>query len=135
MDTRLKRKIKIYFSSIYLIDIVVIALITLILLSNLGDYIQINKVQHDLAANNIKNNALELILLCIIYIGFITKVILVIKRNPKSPQIQSNFINNMIFVIKNGFHYKETRNTLLISIALVAYIINYIFIFSCNWWI
>ena len=51
MDIKLKRKIKIYFSSIYLIDIVVIVLITLILLSTLGDYIQINKVQHDLAAN------------------------------------------------------------------------------------
>ena len=119
MDTKLKRKIKIYFISIYLIDIVVIALITLILFSNLGDYIQINKVQHDLAADNNKNNALELFLLCIIYIGFIIKVILVIKRNPKSPQIQSNLIKNVILVIKNGFHYKETRNTLIISIALV----------------
>jgi len=119
----LKRKIKAYFSSIYLIDIVVIALITLILLSTLGDYIQINKVQHDLAAYNIKNNELELILLCTIYIGFIMKVILVIKRNPKSPKIQSNLINNIVFVIKNGFHYKETRNTLLISIALVLIIL------------
>ena len=119
MDTKLKRKIKIYFSRIYLIDLVVIALITLILFSNLGDYIQINKAQHDLAAKNIKNNALELFLLCIIYIGFIIKIILVIKRNPKSPKIQSNYINNVIFVIKNGFHYKETRNTLIISIALV----------------
>jgi len=117
LDTKLKRKIKIYFISIYLIDIVVIALITLILFSNLGDYIQINKVQHDLAADNNKNNALELFLLCIIYIGFIIKVILVIKRNPKSPQIQSNLIKNVILVIKNGFHYKETRNTLIISIA------------------
>ena len=123
MDIRLKRKIKAYFSSIYLIDIVVIALITLILLSTLGDYIQINKVQHDLAAYNIKNNELELILLCTIYIGFIMKVILVIKRNPKSPKIQSNLINNIVFVIKNGFHYKETRNTLLISIALVLIIL------------
>ena len=119
MDTRLKRKIKLYFSSIYLIDIVVIALITLILFSNLGDYIQINKVQHDLAAENMRNNALELILLCIINVGFIMKIIRVIKRNPKSPQIQSNIINNVIFVIKNGFHYKETRNTLIMSIALV----------------
>lgn len=119
MDTRLRRKIKLYFSSIYLIDILVIALITLILFSNLGDYIQINKVRHDLAEENIKNNALQLFLICIIYISFISKIILVIKRNPKSPQIQSNLINNVIFVIKNGFHYKETRNTLIISIALV----------------
>ena len=128
MDIRLRRKIKKYFSSIYLIDIVIIALITLILLSTLGDYIQINKVQHDLATNEIKNNALGLILLVIVYIGFITKVILVIKRNPKAPQIQSHYINNMIFVIKNGFHYKETRNTLLISITLaVILLIAYLY--------
>jgi len=124
----LKRKINAYFSSIYLIDIVVVALITLILLSNLGDYIQINKWQRDLAVYNIKSNAIELILLCIIYISFITKIIIVIKRNPKAPKIQSNYINNMIFVIKNGFHYKETRNTLLISITLaLILLITYLY--------
>jgi len=101
-----------------LIDIVIIMLITLILLSTLGDYIQINKAQHALAIKQIKNNSLGLSLLFIIYVGFIAKVILVIKRNPKAPQIQSDYINNMIFVIKNGFNYKETRNTFLISITL-----------------
>ena len=120
MDTRLKKKIKLYFSSIYLIDIIVVASITLILFSNLGDYVQINKIQHNLAAENMRNNALELTLLCIINVCFIMKIIRVIKRNPKSPQIQSNIINNVIFVIKNGFHYKETRNTLIMSIALVV---------------
>jgi len=124
----LKRKIKTYSRSIYLVDIVVVALITLILLSNLGDYIQINKGQHDLAVYNIKSNAMELILLCIVYISFITKIIIVIKRNPKAPKIQSNYINNMIFVIKNGFHYKETRNTLLISITLaLILLITYLY--------
>ena len=116
----MRRKIKKYFSSIYLIDIVIIALISLILLSTLGDYIQINKVQRNLATNEIKNNALGLILLIIIYIGFIIKVIRVIARNPKAPQIQSHYINDMIFVIKNGFRYKETRKTMLISIILVV---------------
>ena len=118
MDTRLKKKIKLYFSSIYLIDIILVASITLILFSNLGDYVQINKIQHNLAAENMRNNALELTLLCIINVCFIMKIIRVIKRNPKSPQIQSNIINNVIFVIKNGFHYKETRYTFLISITL-----------------
>jgi len=124
----LKRKIKIYFDSIYFIDVVVIALITLILLSNLGDYIQINKGQHDLASANLKKSVFELTLLCSIYIGFITKITLVIKRNPKSPSIQSNYIKNAIFIIKNGFHYKETRNTLLISIALaIILLITYLY--------
>jgi signal transduction histidine kinase len=127
LDTKLKRKIKLYFSSIYLIDLIVIGLITLILFSNLGDYIQVNKAQHDLAVKQIKSSAAELISLSIIYIAFITKIILIVKRNPKSPKIQSNYIKNMVFVIKNGFHYKETRNTLVMSIAvavilLIAYL-------------
>ena len=127
MDIKLKKKIKLYFSSVYLIDLIVIGLITLILLSNLGDYIQVNKAQHDLAVKQIKNSAAELISLSIIYIAFITKIILIVKRNPKSPKIQSNYIKNMVFVIKNGFHYKETRNTLVMSIAvavilLIAYL-------------
>lgn len=118
MVTRLKRKIKIYFSSIYLIDVIIITLITLILLSTLGDYIQINKAQHNLAVNGVKSNLLELTLLSSIYIAYIIKTILVIKRNSTEPKIQSDLINNIVFVIKNGFHYKETRNTLIISITL-----------------
>ena len=118
MDIRLRKKIRKYSRAIYLIDIVIIILITLILLSTLGDYIQINKAQHALAVKEIKNNALGLSLLFIVYIVFIAKIIFVIKRNPKAPQIQSDYVNNMIFVIKNGFNYKETRNTFLISITL-----------------
>ena len=120
MDIRLRRKLKVWFRSIYLIDIIIIAIITLILLSNLGDYIQINKVQHNLAANEIKNREIGLILLVSVYIAFIIKVILVIKKNPKAPSIESRYIKDMIFVIKNGFYYKETRNTMLISITLVV---------------
>jgi len=119
LDIRLRRKLKTFFCSIYLIDIAIIAIISLILLSTLGDYIQINKVQRNLATNEIKSNALGLIFLIIVYIGFILKVILVIKRNPKAPRIQSHYINDMIFVIKNGFHYKETRKTMVMSITLV----------------
>jgi len=127
LGKKLKRKIKLYFNSIYFVDLIMIGLITLILLSNLGDYIQINKAQHDLAIREIKNSATELSSLSIIYIALITKIIIIVKRNPKSPKIQSKYIKNMIFVIKNGFHYKETRSTLVISIVvtvilLIAYL-------------
>jgi signal transduction histidine kinase len=128
LDTKLKRKIKEYLTSIYSIDIIVITLITLILLSTLGDYIQVNRVQHELAVNEIKNNQPELIILLSIYISFIIKTIFIIKKNPKSPKIKSNFTKNMIFVIKNGFHYKETRNALLISIAVaLILLITYLY--------
>lgn len=119
MDIRLKRKIKIYFSSIYLIDVILIALSTLILLSNLGDYIQVNRIQHDLAINRVNRDKIELIILIAIDLVFMLKIIWIVRINPKNPKVQSRIISNMIFVIKNGFLYKETRSTLIVSILLV----------------
>lgn len=128
MGIKLKRKIEEYINSIYLIDIIGIVLITLILLSNLGDYIQVSRIQHDLAVNQIKSNQVELVTLGIIYVLFIVKIISIIKRNPKSPQIKSDFIKNAVFVIKNGFHYRETRNSLLISITVaLILLITYLY--------
>ncbi|AQR92952.1 MULTISPECIES: sensor histidine kinase [Clostridium] len=119
MGIRLKRKIKIYFSSIYLIDVILIALSTLILLSNLGDYIQVNRIQHDLAINRVNRDKIELIILIAIDLVFMLKIIWIVRINPKNPKVQSRIISNMIFVIKNGFLYKETRSTLIVSILLV----------------
>lgn len=128
MDTKLKKKIKIYLGSIYLIDIIVIALITLFLLSALGDYIQINKIQHSLAISKIRNNALGLSSVFAIYIIFIIKVILIVKSDRTVPKIQSDSINSTIFVIKNGFYYKETRLTLIMSIT-VALILLIVYLY------
>lgn len=128
MATRLKRKIKTYISSIYLIDILIIMGITLMLFSIFGDYAQVNRIQHQLAVQEIRENTKELIVLGIINIVFITKIALVIKRNPKSPKIKSNLINNVVFVLRNGFKYKETRTTLLVSITLgIIILITYLY--------
>ena len=128
MVTRLKRMIKIYTNSIYLIDILVIALITLMLFSTFGDYAQANRIQHELAVKYIKRNVIELIILGVINIAYITKIALIIKKNPRNPKIKSNIINNVIFVLKHGFKYKETRKTLLISITLgVIVLITYLY--------
>ncbi|WP_293981040.1 sensor histidine kinase KdpD [uncultured Clostridium sp.] len=128
MVTRLKRKIKSYVNSIYLIDIIIVTVIALMLFSILGDYAQVNRVQHQLAVQEIKENTFELIILSIINIIFIAKIAIVIKRNPKAPKIKSNLINNVIFVLKNGFKYKETRTTLIVSITLgVIILITYLY--------
>lgn len=123
MGTRLKRMIKTYFNSIYLIDILIIVLITLMVFSTLGDYAQANKVQHQLAVQEMRENAIELTVLCTICLAYIMKIVLVIKANPKSPKIKSNTIKNVIFVLKNGFRYKETRNTLVASITLALIVL------------
>lgn len=128
MVTRLKKIVKSYLSSIYLIDILIIALITLMLFSTFGDFAQANRIQHELAVKEIRRNTLELVVLCIVNLAFIIKIALIIKKNPKSPSIKSNVINNVLFVLKNGFKYKETRRTLLVSITLgVIVLITYLY--------
>lgn len=118
MVIRLKRKINLYIRSIYFIDILIISIITLLLFSILGDYAQVNRFQHQLALQEINENKHELITLIIINTIFITKIALIINKNPRAPKINSNIINNVIFVLKRGFKYKETRTTLLVSIIL-----------------
>ena len=128
MVTRLKKIVKSYLCSIYLIDILIIALITLMLFSTFGDFAQANRIQHELAVKEIRRNTLELVVLCIVNLTFIIKIALIIKKNPKSPSIKSNVINNVLFVLKNGFKYKETRRTLLVSITLgVIVLITYLY--------
>ena len=61
MVTRLKKIVKSYLSSIYLIDILIIALITLMLFSTFGDFAQANRIQHELAVKEIRRNTLELV--------------------------------------------------------------------------
>jgi len=126
--TKLKKIIKSYVTSIYFLDILIIALTTLVLLSTLGNYAQANRIQHELAVKEIQTNILELITLFIVDSAFIIKITLIIKKNPKSPKIKSNIINNVLFVLKNGFKYKETRQTLLISITLgIIVLITYLY--------
>ncbi|MBE6063348.1 MAG: HAMP domain-containing histidine kinase [Clostridium butyricum] len=128
MVTKLKKIIKSYVTSIYFLDILIIALTTLVLLSTLGNYAQANRIQHELAVKEIQTNILELITLFIVDSAFIIKITLIIKKNPKSPKIKSNIINNVLFVLKNGFKYKETRQTLLISITLgIIVLITYLY--------
>ena len=72
----MKRKIKAYTHSIYFIDIIVVAVITLMLFSILGDYAQVNRVQHQLAVQEIRENTNELINLSIIKISFLKSLII-----------------------------------------------------------
>ena len=128
MVTRLKKIAKSYLNSIYLIDILIIALITLMLFSILGNCAQANKMQYELTVNEIRRNTLDLIVLFIVDLIFVIKITLIIKKNPKSPNIKSKIISNVIFVLKNGFRYKQTRRTLLVSITLgVIVLITYLY--------
>ena len=111
MDIKLREKISGYFKSIYSIDILAVGLITAILLSKLREYINIKKTHGSLEIIQSPNKGL-LILIAIIYVYFLIKIIVVLIKDNKEPKIKSTIINNIIFVVKNGFYYKETRKTL-----------------------
>lgn len=128
MDIKLKKKISEYFKSIYSIDILIVALITGILISNLSDYINIKKSQGSLESIKGTEHILGVILLIVINLCFIIKIIIILIKDSKEPKVKSIIINNIIFVVKNGFHYKETRKTLVVSIALaLILLITYLY--------
>ncbi|MBE6071609.1 MAG: HAMP domain-containing histidine kinase [Clostridium butyricum] len=123
MDIRLKRRVKEYISAIYLFDVIVVSTITLFLISEVGGYVQNNKIQYEIEGNL----ALGLVVLSS-YIFYITKIFIIIKRNPKSPKIKSKLINNIVYVMKNGFNYDDTRKTLVISMTvLTILLITYLY--------
>ena len=127
MDIRLKKKIKEYFSSIYLFDVVVVFTITLFLISEIGDYVQNNRIDYQVGSKLGEHLIVGLIIL-FIYIVYIIKFFIIINMNPKSPQIKSKLINNIVYVMKNGFNYDDTRKTLIISMTvLTILLITYLY--------
>ncbi|GAA0078244.1 HAMP domain-containing sensor histidine kinase [Clostridium sp. CTA-5] len=66
----------------------------------------------------IRKEFASFIVLFIIYIALILKMFIILKFDTGEVKIKSRLINNIIFVLKNGFKYKETRETLLLAIGL-----------------
>lgn len=127
MDIRLKKKIKEYFLSIYLLDVIIVSTITVFFISGIGDYIQNNRINYKISGIWDENLILALIIL-FIYIFYAIKLFMIIKRYPQLPKIKSKLINNIIYVMKNGFNYDDTRKTLIISmIVLTIILITYLY--------
>ena len=128
MVTKLKKKIKTYLHSIYTPDVIIVAGITALFLSSLGDYISINKYQQVISEYQLKKDIKGLSILGIIYLAFIIKALIIFKSNTGEPKIKSILLNNVIFVVKKGFHYKETRTKLTFAIALaLILLITYLY--------
>ena len=128
MVTKLKKKIKTYLHSIYTLDVIIVAGITALFLSSLGDYISINKYQQVISEYQLKKDIKGLSILGIIYLAFIIKALIIFKSNTGEPKIKSILLNNVIFVVKKGFHYKETRTKLTFAIALaLILLITYLY--------
>lgn len=128
MVTKLKKKIKTYLHSIYTPDVIIVAGITALFLSSLGDYISINKYQQVISEYQLKNDVIGLSILGVIYLAFIIKALFIFKSNTGEPKIKSILLNNVIFVVKKGFHYKETRTKLTFAIALaLILLITYLY--------
>ena len=128
MDIKLKERIKTYLQAIYTPEVILIAVITAIFLSSLGDYISINKYHGTINTYQMKNDIVALSILGIIYLAFIIKAFIIFKSESDQPKIKSILLNNIIFVVKKGFHYKETRKKLTVSIALaLILLITYLY--------
>ncbi|NFO04945.1 HAMP domain-containing histidine kinase [Clostridium botulinum] len=73
---------------------------------------------------NIRKEVISLSILLLVYLFLIIKTVLVIaRRGNKEEKIKSNILNNIVFVIKNGFKYKETSKTLLLSLGIIIIIL------------
>ena len=121
MDIRLKKMINKYIKNIYLIDIIIIFCITLLILSEIGDYVQDRMHKGYISA--FKTSEHFWMLIGIIYIIFILKIVMNLRRNNKQLPTESALLNNIIYVIKNGFRYEETRNILVISMSVLIFLL------------
>ncbi|HBJ1646111.1 HAMP domain-containing histidine kinase [Clostridium botulinum] len=73
---------------------------------------------------NIRKEVISLSILLLVYLFLIIKTVLIIaRRGNKEEKIKSNILNNIVFVIKNGFKYKETSKTLLLSLGIIIIIL------------
>ncbi|WP_315077892.1 HAMP domain-containing sensor histidine kinase [uncultured Clostridium sp.] len=73
---------------------------------------------------NIRKEIISLSLLLLVYVFLIVKtVFIIVRRGNKEEKIKSDILNSIVFVIKNGFKYKETSKTLLLSLGIIIIIL------------
>lgn len=73
---------------------------------------------------SIRKQIISLVIIAVIYVFLIIKTITIIaKKTNKEEKIKSKIINNIVYVLKNGFKHKETSKTLLSSLAIIIIIL------------
>lgn len=82
--------------------------------------------------NNLKIAILNFIIIFIAIFMFI-KIIFVFIRSRGKVELRGDFIKSVIFVLKYGFTYKETRRTLMITFSsLSLFFILYLYLLAVN---
>ncbi|MFR4998038.1 MAG: sensor histidine kinase [Clostridium paraputrificum] len=82
--------------------------------------------------NNLKIAILNFIIIFIAIFMFI-KIIFVFIRSRGKVELRGDFIKSVIFVLKYGFTYKETRRTLMITFSsLSLFFIVYLYLLAVN---
>lgn len=124
MVTKLKRRIKNYISGIYLVDIIILFLTFNVIISQIADSFQIKKIPQNLTVS-------DAVIILTIFTIYIIKFIYVFKYSKIQNKIRSRFIKNVIFIMKNGFKYKETKKPLLLSITVaILLLISYLYLLA-----
>ncbi|WP_258049751.1 sensor histidine kinase [Clostridium weizhouense] len=76
----------------------------------------------------IRKKFISFIVLFFIYIALVLKIFAILRFDFGEAKIKSRLINNIIFVLRNGFKYKETRKTLVLAIGVsLASLITYLY--------
>ena len=101
------------------------------ILSNFQEYYysDINRYTN---INNLKIDILNFIIIFIAIFMFI-KIIFVFIRSRGKVELRGNFVKSVIFVLKYGVAYKETRRTLMITFSsLSLFFIVYLYLLAVN---
>ena len=100
-------------------------------LSNFQEYYYSDISRYE-SSNNLR---LAMLMFIIIFIAIfmIIKMLAVIIKNRGRVQLRGNFIKSIIFVLKYGFTYKETRKTLMVTFcSLSLFFIIYLYLLAVN---
>lgn len=101
------------------------------ILSNFQEYYY-SDISRYTSTNNLRI-AVFMFIIIFIAIFILIKMIVVLIKNRGNVQLRGNFIKSIIFVLKYGFTYKETRKTLMIAFtSLSLFFIIYLYLLAVN---
>lgn len=119
MDIKSKNKIKSYFSNIWLVELVILGILSYY---NILDIINIESLKREPQIFFLSTSINALLIL---------KVLYALLKNRGKIKIRGNFIVGLIYVLRYGFQYKQTRKVLAISIIVsVLFCVFYLYVLA-----
>lgn len=119
MDTKLKNNIESYFKNIWMLEIVALGALTYF------NFFKLSDTEHYF------NSPIITIVLLYSWVFLLLKMIYAVIVQKGNIKIRGNFIASIIYVLKYGFKYKQTRKVLIISMIFVlVFFIGYLYMLA-----